>query len=89
VLETLPKLHKLENVEHFKGNRVVELPLEVLSTVDCLTGIFGKVTADAVAKELAVVDRLGKLAPKRCHMRRLQCLFWSSGMVEVVGLEYG
>jgi hypothetical protein len=31
--------------------------------VDCLTGIFGKVTADAVAKELAVVDQLGKPAP--------------------------
>ena len=39
------------------------MSLEVLSTVDCLTGIFGKVTADAVAKELAVVDRLGKPAP--------------------------
>lgn len=60
-LETLPNLRKLENVEDFgdfKGNWAAELPLEVLSTVDCLTGIFGKVTADAVAKELVVVDRL-------------------------------
>ena len=42
-LETLPNLRKLENVEDFgdfKGNWAVELPLEVLSTVDCLTGLW-------------------------------------------------